>query len=103
MSKIRLKIGDTVKVITGSDKGSIGKITSILRKSNKVIIADVNKKFKHVKPKTKEDTGEIKQFEAPIHISNVMLCDNEVASRFGMVYQDGKKVRCLKKTKELIF
>ena len=85
------------------NKDYIGEITSILRKDKKVVVSDVNKKFKHVKPRTKEDTGEIKQFEAPIHISNVMLCDNEVASRFGMVYQDGKKVRCLKKTKELIF
>jgi len=102
MSKIRLKIGDTVKILTGTDKGSIGQITSIIRKSQKVVVSDINKKFKHVKPKTKEETGEIKQFEAPIHISNVMLCDNEVASRFSMVYEDGKKVRCLKKTKVLV-
>jgi len=102
MGKIRLKIGDNVKVITGIDKGSIGKITSILRKEKKVVVSDINKKFKHVKPKTKEDTGEIKQFESPIHISNVMLCENETASRFGMVYEDGKKIRCLKKTKILV-
>jgi len=102
MNKIRLKIGDTVKVISGTDKGKIGEITSILRKLNKVVVSDVNKKFKHVKPKTKEDTGEIKQFESPIHISNVMLCDNEVASRFGMVYENGKKTRCLKKTNVLV-
>jgi large subunit ribosomal protein L24 len=102
MDKIRLKIGDTVKVITGTDKGSIGEITSILRKDKKVVVSDVNKKFKHVKPRTKEDTGEIKQFEAPIHISNVMLCDNGVASRFGMANKDGKKIRCLKKTNVLV-
>ena len=54
MDKIRLKIGDTVKVITGTDKGSIGEITSILRKDKKVVVSDVNKKFKHVKPRTKE-------------------------------------------------
>jgi large subunit ribosomal protein L24 len=98
MKKIRLKIGDTVKVIQGDDKGKIAKIKTILKKNSMVIIEGVNEKFKHIKPQQEGSTGEIKKFEAPIHISNVMLCDGEVASRFSIQIKDSKKVRVLKKT-----
>ena len=97
---IHVKKGDTVKVLTGKDKGKIGEITKIIKTSSQVVIQDINIKKKHVKPKKEGEIGKILQFEAPIHSSNVMLysVENKIASRVG--YQNdesGKKVRVLKK------
>ena len=71
--KIHVKVGDEVKIISGSYKNSIGEIKNINRKNGKLIVKGINFKFKHIKPRTENDVGEIKQFEAPIHHSNVKL------------------------------
>jgi|TARA_B110000444_G_C18774197_1_gene564091 large subunit ribosomal protein L24 len=94
---MRLKIGDNVKVISGSDKGKFGKITSIEKPV--VTVEGINIKTKHVKPATKEKSGEITQTEAPINISNVMLCDSEnIASRIRVVKTGKDQERFSKKT-----
>jgi len=98
MRKIRLKVGDTIKIIQGIDTGKFGKIKTIFKKKNMVIVEGINKKFKHIKPQQEGSTGEIKKFEAPIHLSNVMLSDGQSAGRFGIQIQNDKKVRVLKKT-----
>lgn len=77
--KINLKIGDQVKIISGFHKNETGEIIKINRKTGKVIVQGINLKFKHVKPKTENEIGEIKQFEAPIHHSNVKLNLKEVS------------------------
>ncbi len=71
--KIHVKVGDEVKIISGSYKNSIGEIKNINKKNGKLIVKGINFKFKHIKPRTENDVGEIKQFEAPIHHSNVKL------------------------------
>ena len=71
--KIHLKVGDMVTVISGFHKNEIGEIIKINRKTGKIIIKGINFKFKHVKPNTENEIGEIKQLEAPIHHSNVKL------------------------------
>ena len=71
--KLHVKIGDNVKIISGFDKSKIGEVTKIYRSTGKILVKGVNFKFKHIKPKTESDVGEIKQFEAPIHHSNVKL------------------------------
>ena len=71
--KIHVKVGDEVKIISGSYKNSVGEIKNINRKNGKLIVKGINFKFKHIKPRTENDVGEIKQFEAPIHHSNVKL------------------------------
>ena len=71
--KIHLKIGDTVRVISGLHKNEIGEITKINKNTGKILVKGINFKFKHIKPNTESDVGEIKQFEAPIHHSNVKL------------------------------
>ena len=68
-----MKIGDNVKIISGFDKNKIGEVTKIYRNSGKILVKGINFKFKHIKPNTESDIGEIKQFEAPIHHSNVKL------------------------------
>jgi len=71
--KLQIKIGDNVKIISGFDKNKTGEITKIYRNTGKILVKGINFKFKHVKPNTENDVGEIKQFEAPIHHSNVKL------------------------------
>nr|YP_010276919.1 ribosomal protein L24 [Thalassionema bacillare]UHY40442.1 ribosomal protein L24 [Thalassionema bacillare]UHY40829.1 ribosomal protein L24 [Thalassionema bacillare]UHY41087.1 ribosomal protein L24 [Thalassionema bacillare] len=71
--KLHVKIGDKVKIISGFYKNEIGEIKSINRKTGKLIVKGINFKFKHIKPRTDSDVGEIKQLEAPIHHSNVKL------------------------------
>nr|YP_010277167.1 ribosomal protein L24 [Thalassionema nitzschioides]UHY40690.1 ribosomal protein L24 [Thalassionema nitzschioides] len=71
--KLHVKVGDKVEIISGFYKNEIGEIKTINRKTGKLIIKGINFKFKHIKPKTDNDIGEIKQIEAPIHHSNVKL------------------------------
>lgn len=95
-----MKQGDTVKVISGKDRGKIGEITKILKNENKVVVKEINIKRKHVKPRKEGDVGKISQFEAPIHSSNVMLYneDKQVASRVSYkTDESGNKVRVFKK------
>jgi large subunit ribosomal protein L24 len=77
--KIHVKIGDIVMVISGFHKNETGEIIKINKKTGKVLVKGINFKFKHVKPNTENEIGEIKQFEAPIHHSNVKLNLKEVS------------------------
>lgn len=95
-----LKQGDTVKIISGADKGKIGEIIKLLKITNQVVIKEINIKKRHVKPKKEGEVGKISQFEAPIHSSNIMLYNKEqnIASRVSyQKTEDGKKVRIFKK------
>jgi large subunit ribosomal protein L24 len=99
-NNLQIKKGDTIKVISGRDKGKIGEIIQILRTTNQVIVKNVNIKKKHIKPKKEGEVGKISQFEAPIDRSNVMLYSTEkqIASRISIqIDQSGKKTRVLKK------
>jgi len=71
--KLHIKIGDNVKIISGSYKNEIGEVKSINYKTGKIILGGKNLIFKHIKPKSANRIGEIKQIEAPIHHSNVKL------------------------------
>ena len=77
--KMPIKIGDMVRVISGFHKNESGEVIKINRKTGKIIIQGINFKFKHIKPNTENEIGEIKQFEAPIHHSNVKLNLKEVS------------------------
>jgi large subunit ribosomal protein L24 len=92
-------------VISGRDKGKVGEILQTLPRRSAVIVKGVNVKTKHVKPQQEGESGQIVTFEAPIHSSNVMLYSNKqkVASRVCYTFtDDGRKVRMLKKTGEII-
>lgn len=104
-AKIHVKKGDTVQVITGRDKGKVGEIIQTLPRVSQVVVRDVNVRTKHVKPQQEGESGRIITFEAPIHSSNVMLYSEKekVASRVSYTFtEDGRKVRMLKKTGEII-
>ncbi|CAG7892545.1 unnamed protein product [Brassica rapa] len=105
LHKMHVKFGDTVKVISGRDKGKIGEVTKIFTHNSTIVIKDVNLKTKHMKSREEGEPGQILKIEAPIHSSNVMLYskEKEVVSRVGhKVLEDGQKVRYLIKTGELI-
>lgn len=70
---MKIKVGDTVTVIAGSDKGKTGKVTKTLKKQNRIIVEGVHVVHKHVKPTRMNETGGILEVEAPIHVSNVKL------------------------------
>ncbi len=71
--KLHVKIGDIVTVISGFHKNETGEVLKINRRTGKIIVKGINFKFKHVKPNAESEIGEIKQFEMPIHHSNVKL------------------------------
>ncbi len=100
--KLHVKVGDTVTVISGTSKGSEGKILSIDRSKNRVIVEGVNVVKKHVKPSAANPQGGIEETEAGVHISNVMLVVGGVASKVGRKDEDGKLVRYLKKNGEVV-
>ena len=77
--KIHVKVGDIVIIISGFHKNETGEIIKINKKTGKVLVKGINFKFKHVKPNTANEIGEIKQLEAPIHHSNVRLNLKEVS------------------------
>lgn len=70
---MKIKVGDKVKVITGTNKGKEGKVSKVLRNESRVIVEGVNIVKKHVKPGRTNETGGILEIEAPIHISNVSV------------------------------
>lgn len=103
--KMHVKKGDTVQVIAGKEKGKVGEILRTLPKASKVVIKGVNIKTKHLKAQQEGESGQIITFEAPLHSSNVMLYSTKqnVASRICYTFnEDGRKVRMLKKTGEVI-
>ena len=101
---MRIKKGDKVVVIAGSEKGKEGTISKVLPKEEKVIIAGINMVKKHVKPNQAEPEGKITEKEAPIHISNVALVDpkTKTATKVRYEIKDGKKVRVAKKSSTVV-
>ena len=104
MIKLKIKSGDTVKVIAGDHKGSEGKVLRVDREKNKAIVEGINMVSKHTKPSAQNPQGGIVQKEAPIHISNLSLLDpkSKEPTRVGMEERDGKKVRIAKKSNGVI-
>jgi large subunit ribosomal protein L24 len=103
--KMHIKTGDTVQVISGKDKGKVGEIVRAIPAQSQVIVKGVNIKTKHVKPRQEGESGRIVTLEFPIHSSNVMHYSNKqnVASRVCYTFNEqGRKVRMLKKTGEII-
>lgn len=103
--KMRIKKGDTVQVISGKDKGRVGEVLRTIPAKNMVVVEGVNMVTKHRKPTSEGESGTIETAEGSIHASNVMAYSKkqEVASRIGYsILQDGRKVRVLKKTGEVI-
>ena len=100
MSAVRIKKGDTVKVIAGRDKE--GKVLSVNAKNHTALVEGVNMVTKHAKPSAANPQGGILHQESPIDISNIMLVVDGKTTKIGYDFKDGKKVRVAKATGEVI-
>ena len=102
MSTMKIKKGDTVKVIAGKDKDKEGKVLAVNKKDGKVLVEGVNMLTKHTKPSMANQNGGIVHQEGPIDISNVMYLHKGKATRVGIKMDGDKKVRFAKSTGEVI-
>ena len=105
MTKLKIKKNDTVVVLTGEDKGKIGKVLKVLVDKQRAIVEGVNMVNKSAKPSAKNPQGGFVKQEASIHISNISLIDPKSGkpTRVAMkVNEEGKKVRIAKKSGEEI-
>ena len=103
--KIHVATGDTVKVLRGDDKGHVGKVVRVYRKTGRVVVEGANFVKRHRKARTAEEQGGIVSFEAPIHASNVMLLDpkNDAPTRTRRrIDTDGTKERISVKSGDAI-
>ncbi|OGJ70627.1 50S ribosomal protein L24 [Candidatus Peribacteria bacterium RIFCSPLOWO2_12_FULL_53_10] len=100
----KLRTGDTVVVITGKDKGKTGVLLKVLSLIQRVVVADVNMRTRHV-PKNASRPGQILKYEASIHWSNVMVLDPKTkrGTRVGFrIDEKGKAVRIARKSGEVL-
>lgn len=104
MTKLKIKTGDTVKVIAGDHKGSEGKVLRVIRDKNKAVVEGVNMVSKHTKPSAKNPQGGIVKKEAPMHISNLSLIDpkSKEATKVGFKVEGDKKIRFSKKSNQVL-
>jgi large subunit ribosomal protein L24 len=101
--KLHIKVGDTVKVLSGNSRGQEGKILVIDKKKERAVVEGQNMVKKHTKPSASDPQGGIVEKESGIHISNLMVVQNGTASRVGRKLNDaGKLVRYSKKSGEEI-
>lgn len=98
-----IKIGDKVKIISGNQKGIIGTINTVLTKKSIVYIDGISPRLKIMKNSRDGETKQL-DLQIPIHLSNVMLWDNQqnVASRIGYKMVENKKKRYFKKSGNLV-
>lgn len=101
MSKVHVKTGDTVVLLTGKDeyKNKTGKVVAVSPKEGKVIVEGINMVTKHVKPTRMGQVGGIVETEAPLYACKVQLICPKCGkpTRIGHVIEDGKKLRVCKK------
>ncbi len=103
--KIRIKKDDKVKVLTGKDKGKIGKVLKIVKKTNRVIIENINVVKVNQRPTQANPQGGIVEKNMPIHVSNLMIMCNSCVkpTRISMkLLEDGKRVRICKQCSQQI-
>ena len=102
MSTMKIKRGDTVKVIAGKDKDKEGKVIVVNKKDGKVLVEGVNMLTKHTKPSAANQNGGIVHQEGYIDASNVMYVHKGKVTRVGFKMDGDKKVRVAKTTGEVI-
>ena len=102
MASLKIKKGDTVRVIAGKDKDKEGKVLAVNAEKGTVVVEGVNMIERHLKPGKETQEGGIITQEGPIHISNVMYVQNGKTTRVGFQVVDGKKVRYAKSNNQAI-
>lgn len=102
MATMKIKKGDTVRVIAGADKDNEGKVIAVNQKNHTVLVEGVNMIKKHTKPSMANQNGGIIEQEGSIDISNVMLLVDGKTTRVGFQMDGDKKVRVAKATGKVI-
>jgi large subunit ribosomal protein L24 len=103
--KIRIKKDDKVKVLTGKDKGKIGKVLKVAKKTNRIVVENINMVKVHQRPSQENPQGGIVEKAMPMEVSNLMLMCNSCVkpTRIGIKQlEDGKRVRVCKKCNQQI-
>ena len=103
-TKLKIRKGDRVKVITGRDRNAVGDVLGVMPAEGRVVVSGVNMVSRHTKP-SRGGTGGIIRKEAPIHVSNVALIDpkTDKATKVGFkTLEDGRKVRFARASGEII-
>lgn len=102
MASLKIKTGDQVLILTGKDAGQKGKVLQVLPAEQRLVVEGVNQMTKNVRARRERETGQRVQFNAPIHISNVMLIDPKTGhpTRVGSTTVGDKKVRRSVRSKE---
>ena len=99
---LKIRKGDTVVVISGKEKGERGEVREVLPRENRVVVGGINVRTRHARPTQNNQQG-LYTFEAPIHVSNVMLVDPNSGepTKVGHRFTDsGEKIRVSKQTGE---
>lgn len=99
---MRIKKGDNVIVVAGKSKGTTGTVEKVFLATNRVIVGGANKVNRRIKPKRRDEKGQVKQVEASIHSSNVRLVEGGKPVRVGTKMDGDKKTRVSKKTGKAI-
>ena len=96
---MRIKKGDTVKILSGNDKGKTGEVLEVIPKTNKIVVKGVNIRKKHIKPKKQGEQGGIISVECAIHSAKVnIVCPKcKAATKIGYSIEKDEKVRVCKK------
>jgi large subunit ribosomal protein L24 len=105
LNRCHIKKDDKVKVISGKDKGKIGKVLRVINKKNRVLVEHINIVKRHTRPSAKNRQGGVVEGEAAIHWSNVMLMCNSCMTPIRIKIKrldDGKNVRRCGKCDEII-
>ena len=102
MASMKIKKGDTVKVIAGRDKDKEGKVIAVNNKDGTLLVEGIHMVTKHTKPSMTNQQGGIVNQEGPIDASNVMYVHKGKATRVGFKMDGDKKVRYAKSTGDII-
>jgi len=96
---MKIKKSDTVLIISGKDRGRRGKVLKVLPKEEKLVVEGINLRKKHLKPRRTGEKGQIIQFPAPLHISNIKLICSKCGktTRVGYKMESERKQRICKK------
>ncbi len=96
---MKIRKGDTVKILSGNDKGKTGEVLTVMPKENKIVVKGVNVRKKHIKPRKQGEEGGIISVECAIHSAkaNVVCPKCGKATKIGYVTEKGEKIRVCKK------
>lgn len=101
---MKLKKGDSIKVIRGKDKGKTGKIEKVFPTEKKVLVLGVNEYKKHLKARSQNSASEITTITKPLPEANVAFVCPKCSknSRIGFIIKENKKIRICRKCKKEI-